>query len=308
MKKIWGYLTDFFRHDFHVRQYLTIALFLSFCLIINFSIDLENGYLDKETGVLKFVYFFLLYAFGYYAVLYSYTVFKKQKDFWCQREFWIKSLLVLGILGLDNSMPFVKPLLNKYAPIEIYYYLYKIAMNVCSLFTILIPLVLFHRYKEKEYRYYYGLAPKHIDYKPYLLMLAIMMPLIAIATLNPGFLKQYPMFKATDAYLWFGVPEWLTTALYELVYGLDFITVEFLFRGFMVIGMARVLGRSAILPMATAYCFIHFGKPPGEAVSSIVGGTILGIIALETNSIWGGIMVHIGIAWMMELAAYLAQQ
>ncbi len=181
----------------------------------------------------------------------------------------------------------------------------RFRVNVCSLFIMLVPLLLFHRFGEKKHHFYYGLAPKTLDYKPYLMMLAIMLPLIAIASFNPGFLRQYPMFKATDAYLWFGVPEWFTTALYELVYGLDFITVEFLFRGFMVIGMSSILGRSAILPMAAAYCFIHFGKPPGEAISSIVGGTILGIIALETKSIWGGIMVHIGIAWMMELAAFL---
>ena len=94
---------------------------------------------------------------------------------------------------------------------------------------------------------------------------------------------------------------------YELAYGLDFVTVEFLFRGFMVIGMIGVLGRQAVLPMAVTYCFLHFGKPAGEAISSVFGGYILGVIALETRSIWGGIIVHAGIAWMMEIIAYVQE-
>jgi hypothetical protein len=30
----------------------------------------------------------------------------------------------------------------------------------------------------------------------------------------------------------------------------------------------------------------------------------LGVIAYETKSIWGGIIVHLGIAWMMEVIAF----
>lgn len=305
MKKIWNYLTAFFRSDFQLKQYLFVFAFLAVSLIFNYTVDFENSHLDKQKGFLKFLYFFLTYATAYYVVLSSYTLFKKQNDFWKRKDFWIKTLLVLGILGLDNSMPFLKPLLKAFAHPEIEFYLYKVCLNICSLIIILTPLLWFHQRKEKEYHYYYGLSWKGFDFRPYVWMLIIMIPLITIASFESSFLKQYPMYKSTQAHLWLGVPEWVIAGIYEITYGLDFITVEFLFRGFMVIGMARILGRSAILPMAAAYCFIHFGKPPGEAISSIFGGTILGIIALETKSIWGGIMVHIGIAWLMELAAFL---
>jgi len=50
---------------------------------------------------------------------------------------------------------------------------------------------------------------------------------------------------------------------------------------------------------------LHFGKPIGEAISSIFGGYVLGVIALNTKSIVGGSIVHIGVAWLMELFAYL---
>jgi hypothetical protein len=57
--------------------------------------------------------------------------------------------------------------------------------------------------------------------------------------------------------------------------------------------------------MISVYCFLHFGKPMGEAISSIFGGYILGVIAYNTKSISGGIIVHMGVAWMMDFFAYL---
>ena len=132
-----------------------------------------------------------------------------------------------------------------------------------------------------------------------------MLPILIAASFNSGFQHQYPMYKPSDAHTYLDVPEWVTVLGYEIAYGLDFITVELLFRGFMVIGMITVLGRSSVLAMAAVYCFLHFGKPPGEAISSVFGGYILGVIAYETKSIWGGIIVHLGIAWMMEIIAFI---
>jgi hypothetical protein len=38
------------------------------------------------------------------------------------------------------------------------------------------------------------------------------------------------------------------------------------------------------------------------------GGLILGIVVYHTRTIVGGLMVHLGIAWMMELGGYLGHQ
>ncbi len=57
--------------------------------------------------------------------------------------------------------------------------------------------------------------------------------------------------------------------------------------------------------MAATYVFLHFGKPMGEAISSGFGGYILGIIALYSGNIWGGVFVHVGIAWLMEAMAWM---
>ncbi|NNE28673.1 MAG: CPBP family intramembrane metalloprotease, partial [Saprospiraceae bacterium] len=93
---------------------------------------------------------------------------------------------------------------------------------------------------------------------------------------------------------------------YEPFYLGGFMMLEWLFRGLLVIGMVKYLGHRAILPMAALYCLIHFGKPMGECISSIFGGYLLGVFAYYSRSIWGGIIVHMGIAFMMDLAALLA--
>jgi hypothetical protein len=72
----------------------------------------------------------------------------------------------------------------------------------------------------------------------------------------------------------------------------------------MVIGLMQLLGRSVVLPMAVFYCSLHFGKPLAEAISSLFGGYVLGALAFQTRAIWGGVIVHMGLAWMMELSAF----
>jgi hypothetical protein len=129
---------------------------------------------------------------------------------------------------------------------------------------------------------------------------------VAAASTQPDFLDMYPKIKVLEI-----VPgDDLSTghkALFELAYGSDFFNIELFFRGFLVLGFLKWAGKDAILPMACFYCTIHFGKPLGECISSYFGGLLLGIVAYETRSILGGLMVHIGIAWMMELGGYLGE-
>jgi membrane protease YdiL (CAAX protease family) len=202
-------------------------------------------------------------------------------------------------------MPFLQNLIYNNLHSDITYWAYKVAINGISFITVLLPLLLFYYYFDKKEKHLYGLNNQHIDLTAYWTLLLLMLPLLVSASFLDGFQRQYPMYKSNVAYLYLGVPEWTTVLSYELAYGLDFITVELLFRGFFVIGMIKVLGRHAILPMVVIYCLLHFGKPAGEAISSIAGGYILGVIAYETKSIWGGIIVHMGIAWLMEIIAFL---
>ncbi len=152
---------------------------------------------------------------------------------------------------------------------------------------------------------FYGLSAKKISYTPYLLMLLIMLPLIAAASTQPDFLATYPKMKEIIPLPGDATPDWFYKLLFQLSYGSDFFSVEIFFRGFLIVGFTKWVGKDAILPMACFYCTIHFGKPLGECISSYFGGLLLGIVAFNTRSIYGGLMVHLGIAWLMELGGYL---
>ncbi|MBK7560594.1 MAG: CPBP family intramembrane metalloprotease [Chitinophagaceae bacterium] len=174
------------------------------------------------------------------------------------------------------------------------------------LLLLIVSFFLFFiwRYFDKQ-QPFYGLTKRDLTWKPYLLMLLFMLPLVAAASTQADFLAVYPKLQSvTDVYAQGGIGFW-HKLLFELSYGSDFISIELFFRGFLILAFIKWAGKDAILPMACFYCTIHFGKPLGECISSYFGGMILGVVVYHTRSIYGGLMVHLGIAWLMELGGYL---
>ncbi len=158
---------------------------------------------------------------------------------------------------------------------------------------------------DKGVQPFYGIRTKNMNWSPYLWMLLIMVPLIAAASTQPDFLEVYPKLQSIKGFSTDNrIGPW-HQLLFELSYGSDFITIELFFRGFLILAFMKWAGRDAILPMACFYCTIHFGKPLAECISSYFGGMLLGIVVYNTRSIFGGLIVHLGIAWMMELGGYL---
>ena len=141
-------------------------------------------------------------------------------------------------------------------------------------------------------------------------MLLLMVPVIYIATWLPGFLEYYPTYKRAGGFGFaahYKIPEFVASMIYELFYLTDFLNTELFFRGFLVIGLSKLMGKNVVLPMVATYAVLHFGKPMGETISSVFGGYILGVIALYSRNIWGGVFIHGGIALFMELFAFWRQ-
>lgn len=304
MRKIWHYLLNHLRQDFNGPHYLFVLILLAIAITFNYSLGFEDNYLESLHGVVKFLAYFGSYTFLYLLAVLSYSFFYR-KEVFSQSKFWIYSLFGLAVMSLDSSAFFLQPLIAKFLPYQVQLWGFKVAINLMSFFTVLLPILVFYISYERNDVSGYGLTPKNFDVRPYFLILALMLPVIITVSFQESFLRQYPMYLISEAHNFLGIPEWLTVGIYEFAYGLDFITVEFLFRGFFVVGMTSILGRGTVLSMAVIYCSLHFGKPLAEAISSIAGGFILGVIAFETRSIWGGIIVHIGIAWMMEIVGFI---
>ncbi len=304
MKKIWQYLREHVQEDFRLAEYTSIAIFLAICIALNYTFDFEDSFLDLQTGFSKFLYYLLTHAVAYLIPVLLIR-FLSGKSLKLTSEFWLRSSLLLTLISFDRSNFLLEQWVYDFFHHQASFLAYKVLNNLSGLIYIILPLFLFYMLRDKHEHNFYGLSKNVPDVKPYFILLLIMLPILVAASFLPGFQKQYPMYASTLAHTYLHVPEWVTVTMYETAYALNFVSIEFFYRGFLVIGMATVLGRSAILPMASLYCFLHFGKPMPEAISSIFGGYILGVIALQTRSIWGGILVHVGIAWMMEAIAYL---
>ncbi len=306
MKALWQDLRNHLQTDFRLDLYAAVSGWAIVLLSINYYFDLEDSYIDSFQGKPVWpVLYVALYAIAYYVSVWLWTYFHRRPDIWRNQDFWFRSgwaLVCYSVYaGFYGHSEWSRQLFDG----QIYVFAYYCLHNLQSVLTIVLPLYLFYKLLDNQRSHFYGMLPKRKGLALYGLLLALMIPLITLASFQPDFLESYPTYRDTNANEFFGVPEWVTALIYELCYGWDFVPTELLFRGFLVIGMSRVLGNGAVLPMIVWYCSIHFGRPLGEAVSSLFGGYLLGVLALSTRSIWGGLLIHIGIAWGMEIAAFL---
>jgi len=182
--------------------------------------------------------------------------------------------------------------------------IFRIVYTLFKSIIALAPVLLYWYWIDRKEQPFYGMKRKGLDLKPYLILLMLLVPFVVIASQDPSFLRKYPRIQVIDAIDLFNpkMAKWILS--YEGLYILDFYVIELFFRGFMTLAFVKFCGPKSILPVAVFYCAIHFNKPLPEAISSFFGGTILGIITYYSRSIWGGIIIHMGIAAVMEAGAY----
>jgi len=306
MKKISQYLKDFVKADFNAGFYTYTAVFLIITIYLNYNWGLEKNWINDSNTWKDYFFSFTFNAFAYYAIAVP-KAFVYKEDYLKKKSFWIKSSLFLLILSIDGSFfhhthyIFSRDYLNH----EEQYFLLKVITNVYPTFIYFIPLMAIKYFYDRNEKGFYGLSLEGFDYKVYFVFLLIMVPLIFWASFQPDFLEAYPTFKPWRASEVFGLSRAQMSGIYEVFYLFDFITVELLFRGALVIGLSSIMGKHTILPMVVTYAFLHFGKPMAETIGSIFGGYILGVIALYSRSILGGCAIHIGVALLMEVMALI---
>jgi membrane protease YdiL (CAAX protease family) len=130
----------------------------------------------------------------------------------------------------------------------------------------------------------------------YLLMFALILPAVIEASMTKSFRHTYPFYRLANRSA-FDLWSW------EALYAAQFVSLEFFFRGFLLHGLRRAFGSGAIFIMIVPYCMIHYGKPLPETLGAIGAGVILGTLAMRTRSIWGGVLIHIGVAITMDMLA-----
>src|SRR5436190_1315507 len=299
MKDIFRYLVDYLK-SLNGKVFIACSLLAALMIYLNFHYDVDRKIDEFDSTGIQFLFRYLVFLIAF-ALPYSFY-------FLFERKNYFKSPLILLLIFLSPAIFSWKMVMNTKVHLSnnIYWDYYWNQVTYWPIRLIVLCFILFIIWKilySKES--FFGLTVKHFNWKPYLIMLLIMVPLIAAASTQPDFLSMYPKLKDVDTALYDVKNKWFYHLLHELSYGSDFISVELFFRGFLILAFVKIVGKDAILPMACFYCTIHFGKPLGECISSYFGGMILGIVVYNTRSIIGGLMVHLGIAWLMELGGYI---
>lgn len=295
MKKIVAYLYDYFINIDKII-FISSTFFISVAIFINYYFGLNEA-LKELPPFTEFAgwYFIFLTAFSFAYLL---AKFLNKDYFVISKQFIFLLLIAPALFAWKMAYPvqffFTSDKNENTFWNLIIYWPFKLMVMVMVLYAL---WKLFHKDSP-----FYGCSAKKFTFQPYFIMLLIMIPLIAAASTQPDFLAMYPKLKNIEG---IGNPGTNKKILYELSYGSDFFGIELFFRGFLVLAFARWASKDAILPMALFYCTIHFGKPLGECISSYFGGLILGVVTYHTQTIWGGLIVHLGIAWLMELGGYM---
>lgn len=302
MKKIFSHIAAY-ASDIDKKVLILSIIFIAVLIYLNYQHGLENRLSRKLP--LPFPdfsghYILFLGAFGFPYLL---NYFIQQKNYFENSQFIILLLIAPAIFAIKvawdvNFKVTDSSIWNSYWNKIIYWPI--LLLTISSILFVLWKI--FHPSAS-----FYGLTVKDFDWKPYFIMLLIMVPLIAAASSQADFLSAYPKMKTINAIAESTARPWWYKLLYQLSYGSDFVTIELFFRGFLILGFVQFAGKDAILPMACFYCTIHFGKPLAECISSFFGGILLGIIVYHTKSIAGGLAVHLGIAWLMEAGGTIAQ-
>lgn len=254
------------------------------------------------TGIFgKFFVYLLPFGIAYLLQYFFYENFSFIKNKW----FWIILFAAPAIYALKTDYNFLKPAIREIWKADEQLFWIHVSRWLTGIFTALFPVYFIWKIKDREEMEFYGISGLK-EIKPYILMIICMFPLIILASTQPDFLKMYP--RAAIVSSWELQPKGIFYTIHEVFYSLDFITIEFFFRGFLILSMVKLCGKQCIVPAACFYCCIHLGKPMGEAISSFAGGLLLGIISYHTKSIWGGFIIHLGIAGLMELAGFISMR
>lgn len=123
----------------------------------------------------------------------------------------------------------------------------------------------------------------------------ILFPVVVWVSFSPHFQITYPFYVPTDRADM--IPYFM---VWEIFYVVQFLALEFFFRGWMVLGLKKELGLYSVFVMMIPYCMIHFSKPLPECMGSIFAGIFLGLMTYRTHSIWMGALLHIAVALSMD--------
>jgi membrane protease YdiL (CAAX protease family) len=155
------------------------------------------------------------------------------------------------------------------------------------IYYLLVPLAAgFLLFRDKPWDY--GIRIGH--WKSSIILTAACLAAMALILYRVGKMPEFRSYYHRYAIDWSELL--LDTALYMFAW-------EFIFRGYMLFGLEKSIGTTAIFVQAIPFVLLHFGKPFLETLACIPGGFIFGSVAYRTRSFLPCFVIHFGIYAMM---------
>jgi CAAX protease family protein len=167
-------------------------------------------------------------------------------------------------------------------------------------FTFFILSVLIIKFLLKENLKDYGLkaGDSHAGLIISLCFLVFMVIIIWFVSSSKPFSATYPLLASAKY-------SWNVFFIFETGILIYLFAWEFIWRGFMLFGLEKNFGYSAVLIQMIPFVILHNGKPAAETFAAILGGIALGILALRTRSIFYGFITHIGVMFSIDFISVL---
>lgn len=240
---------------------------------------------------------------------------KKLKD---KTSVILWSSFILLILWGPRGYPEIIPLSfwRKLVPFDLAWKDELISFVLGFILMVVIPCCIIKFYfKEKLSDYGLGWSNNRIKLGLLALFVTLIIcaPVFYMGTFDPAMQAEYPLFRDK-------ISTWGGFIVYQMVYFLFFISIEFIFRGYLLFGLYGPLkkdkdepvdqekekkkpksgptfGIYAVLFQMLPYVAWHLSKPMPEYVGTIFWGVPVALIALKTRSIWPIIIVH----WLLNI-------
>ena len=297
-----GDLVAFVKKDFLWTKYLFAAALAVLLIVAQVKFNIYDILIapsyDNGTSMLRIP---IIYIMVYFLVLISSLAMNR--ELWRLRRWqvWVFPVILLTIDGAGQGFYGYMQWADEHGiTLRDKAYLQLVGSFMFRSVFIVLMLCLFRKLTEGRFGLF-GLKRSSKYLRVYGVIYVLLLPMFLIVSFTPQFLSFYPKMHIDFYDGAMGWDRWRLIGLFELFYANDFIGVEGMFRGALVIGLARWLGCRAVLPMALTYMCIHLGKPDLELCSSVIGGYILGVLAWRTRHLWGGIIIHLGIALFFEV-------
>lgn len=301
MKPIFQRIHHLFFTTYPIAFSVFIILFTALLIYINYHFNLNEYIVNSYSkNYLQIVLYFFIYVIAFIVCFVGYSIITNDYSFWQRKLFWIIVVSAPLAFGFQQYFYQYQNFVTAYFSTDNQAVYFTTFEWLCRSIILLSYSFLIWRITQKNDENNFSTKEVSVPKNMYLYMIAIIVPFIILAASTPSFQEAYPKIKTVLNH----EPSLAKAFHFEAAYTLNFIAIEVFFRYVLIIVLAKYCGPACIMAMATFYCTIHFGKPLTECISSFFGGILLGIIAYEYKTIKGGILLHLTIAYTMEIAGY----